>query len=94
MIRRLLVLAALAVSLAACGSSKPSDVSLLTRACKVRPQGASYDWSYATRDRYGVTTGVALCDTDGSVAGWGVRGDGPVPSGRGDHVFLFEQGQP
>lgn len=93
--KRLFVLAIVAVSLvAACGSSTPSDVQLLTRACKVRPEGSGYDWRYATRDRYGVITGVANCNPDGSVANWGMNWDGPPPTGHGDQVYLLDRGQP
>ncbi len=85
---RLLALTVLAILVAGCGSSQPTDVSLLTRACKVRPGGSQYDWSYATVDGHGVVTGVALCGSDGSVSQWD-----PRPSGSGDHVVLYGWGQ-
>ena len=90
MVRALTAGTALAVLAVGCGSSAPSDVSLLRRACLHPPSASSlYDYSYETVDGRGVVTGVALCGSDGSVQGWD-----PRPSGSGDRVTVRDYGQP
>lgn len=88
----LLAALALAVGVALAlggGSSSPSDVSLLRSACLHPPTtDSAYDYSYATVSSSNTITGVAGCSSDGSVAFWQ-----PYPSGHGDRVVVYNNGQ-
>jgi hypothetical protein len=83
-----LVAVIFAFVLAGCGSSTPTDVALLRKACQTPPSSSvAYDWGYETIDPHNVVTGVALCGSDGSVARWAL-----YPAGNGDQVHVYASG--
>lgn len=84
--RKAIVASLAALAIAGCGTSTPSDVALLTQACREARTLPGYDKDYAAIDRYGSVVGIAACTSDGAVANWN-----PRPSGSGDRVELVSE---